>query len=541
MATSKFNSNSKEEKRMNTKELLFKLAGNNSVKQYRADLWPVLIPGPITEAQGKLLLSYDIPDHYADSGIKRILNMAVSLVEPVYLRTVLMDYAGEGDGNDYPNKCISNALDFLTTEGKRTILKSSENLHNLVSVVEEAMQIRNSFPHYALLHIEEITAMPYAVDNIYKAAWCILNAYELEDDARDRDYDGDAAYGYERMQQYSVKQLKATLKTPERIDRYAQIVHKEYDYSIGYLLEAKELIESLNISEFEPIWFRTSEDIADEGAIMNNCIAGYWHDHGISCCVFACIYKGHRLDIEIAKDKEFFSIKQCLEKDNKATELTDELGLLLLQAISEYYFTALMAQDTTIVLCESRHGDCFTSTETGEIIIDAVQQHSAATSYIKGAHPITGEPVVYKIIYSILVNGRYRYALKNITGTPEEYAVFHNLQKEFNYYTSATQKYGIILCDESNDYTEVCIRFSDYDGIENTKGSYLYSIDTGAIYKIVEIDETTITILNITNEDEGINALAQYNIAHGIEFDDDFDDYDDDFAPRFDGDYELFD
>ena len=454
MATSKFNSNSKEEKRMNTKELLFKLAGNNSVKQYRADLWPVLIPGPITEAQGKLLLSYDIPDHYTDSGIKRILNMAVSLVEPVYLRTVLMDYAGEGEGNDYPNKCIANALDFLTTEGKRMTLKSSENLHNLVSVVEEAMQIRNSFPHYTLLHIEEITAMPYAVDNIYKAAWCILNAYELEDDARDRDYDGDAAYGYEHMQQYSVKQLKATLKTPERIDRYAQIAHKEYDYSIGYLLEAKELIESLNISEFEPIWFRTSEDIADEGAIMNNCIAGYWHDHGISCCVFACIYKGHRLDIEIAKDKEFFSVKQCLEKDNNATELADELLCTLDTALQMYSLTSRAAKDPSLLHCTLCR-DAMILVDTGEIVIDNCTFLTPPLVY--GVNS-TDEPVVYKRMWQAYIGDCIHYLLTDITDTKEG-------------------REAIKLDQELTDIFE----------------------------------------------------------------DDDFDDYDDDFAPRFDGDYELFD
>ena len=116
MATSKFNSNSKEEKRMSTKELLFKLAGNDSVKQYRADLWSVLIPRPITEAQGKLLLSYNIPDHYANSGIKCILNLAASLVEPVCLRPVLGEFAGEGEGNEFPNKLIETALSLTTVE-----------------------------------------------------------------------------------------------------------------------------------------------------------------------------------------------------------------------------------------------------------------------------------------------------------------------------------------------------------------------------------------------------------------------------------------
>ena len=333
MATSKFNSNSKEEKRMSTKELLFKLAGNDSVKQYRADLWSVLLPGPITEAQGKLLLSYDIPDHYADSGIKRILNMAVSLVEPVYLRTVLVEYAGEGEGNDFPNKSIATALSLITVEGRRTVLKSTENLHSFVIAIEEAIWDRNTVPPYALMPVETVT-MPYVVDNIYKAAWCIVEAIDLEDCAIDYCIDG---YGYTCNEQYSLKKIKAILKAPERIDRYAQIEYKEYDYSVGYLLKAKELIESLNIPEFKPIWFRTSEDIAAEGAIMNNCIAGYWNQHGITRVVFACIYKGRRLDIEIGEKDNAFTVYQCFEKSNQTTEIADELIVKLDQAIANYY------------------------------------------------------------------------------------------------------------------------------------------------------------------------------------------------------------
>lgn len=312
---------------MNTKELLFKLAGNDPAKQYRADLWPILIPGPITEAQGKLLLSYDVPDHYTDSGIKRILNMAVSLVEPVYLRTVLVEYAGEGEGNDFPNKSIATALSLITVEGRRTVLKSTENLHSFVIAIEEAIWDRNTVPPYALMPTETVT-MPYVVDNIYKAAWCIVEAIDLEDRAIDYHIDG---YGYTCNEQYSLKKIKAILKAPERIDRYAQIEHVEYDYSTGYLSLIRARIEAANIAEFEPIWFKTSEDIAAEGAIMNNCIAGYWNHHGDNCCIFACIYKGTRIDVEVSGD--MLDIRQCYEQGNKSSALTDELTWILNAAV----------------------------------------------------------------------------------------------------------------------------------------------------------------------------------------------------------------
>lgn len=414
MATSKFNSNSKEEKRMSTKELLFKLAGNDSVKQYRADLWSVLIPGPITEAQGKLLLSYDIPDHYADSGIKRILNMAVSLVEPVYLRTVLVEYAGEGEGNDFPNKSIATALSLITVEGRRTVLKSTENLHSFVIAIEEAIWDRNMVPPYALMPTETVT-MPYVVDNIYKAAWCIVEAIDLEDRAIDYCIDG---YGYTCNEQYSLKKIKAILKAPERIDRYAQIEYKEYDYSVGYLLKAKELIESLNIPEFKPIWFKTSEDIAAEGAIMNNCIAGYWNQHGISRVVFACIYKGRRLDIEIGEKDNAFTVYQCFEKSNQTTEIADELIVKLDQAIANYYITTLPIQDHALKVCVF-HDGAVRLLETGEIVIDDAKWHPTSVHQIHGIHPITGTAIAYKAVYTQYENAKFTVVIKDITGTEE--------------------------------------------------------------------------------------------------------------------------
>lgn len=320
---------------MSTKELLFKLAGNDSVKQYRADLWSVLIPGPITEAQGKLLLSYDIPDHYADSGIKRILNMAVSLVEPIYLRTVLVEYAGEGEGNDFPNKSIATALSLITVEGRRTVLKSTENLHGFVIAIEEAIWDRNTLPPYELMPAETVT-MPYVVDNIYRAAWCIVEAIDLEDRAIDYNIDG---YGYTCNEQYSLKKIKAILKAPERIDRYAQIEHLEYDYNSDVSVYIRTV---LDMSRLNYHLFINSEELAEEGTMMHNCIASYWDKHTKStfddtCFVLSAEYKGQHVDIELRAQRNaveyssyYITVEQIRLEYNESLEKNDEKRIIAL-------------------------------------------------------------------------------------------------------------------------------------------------------------------------------------------------------------------
>lgn len=379
---------------MNIGKLLTKLAGNDSQKQLRAGQWNILllpIDCEITEAQGKVLLNEPCPDE--EGGTIYALEHAINLREPVFLKTTV-DLLWNTDA-----MYLCKVLDVLNEAAQRQLLKTPDNFLNLLILIDDALQYRNCAKPYELWCPcdDEVD-----INSVYRAAWYILNAYSSD-------------YVATVTERYSLKKIKSVLKTPERIDRYAQIVHKEYDYSIGYLLEAKELIESLNISEFEPIWFRTSEDIADEGAIMNNCIAGYWHDHGISCCVFACIYKGHRLDIEIAKDKEFFSVKQCLEKDNSATELADELLCTLDTALQMYSLTSRAAKDPSLLHCKLCR-DAMILVDTGEIVIDNCTFLTPPLVY--GVNS-TDEPVVYKRMWQVCIDDCMHYLLTDITDTEE--------------------------------------------------------------------------------------------------------------------------
>ena len=418
---------------MNTGELLTKLAGNDCQKQLRAGQWNMLlwhIDCEITEAQGKVLLNEPCPGE--EGGTLGVLEYAIKLREPTFLRT-----AAELLWNT-DNLCLCLVLDVLNEAAQRQLLKNPDAFMNLLPLINEAMQYRNCVAPYELWK-------PWGdveINSIYRAAWYILDAYG-----------GD--YLATVTERYSLKKLKTALKAPERIDRYAQVEHVEYDYSTGCLKKAKEVIEALKIPEFEPIWFKTSEDVAAEGSIMHNCIAGYWNDIGTMRIMLACIYKGTRIDLELDDDSYGFSVIQCFEKFNKTTATSDELLCVLDDALQLYNLDSIAAKDTSLLRCELCR-DAMVLVDTGEIVIDYVKFHHTRSAQIHGTNPITGAPVVYKIVYYASTDAGKYYLLKDITGTDEVYP----------------------WTEEYNDF-----------------------------------------------EDE----------------DDYFDDYDVDFEPRFDGDYELFD
>lgn len=381
---------------MNIGKLLTKLAGNDRQKQLRAGQWNMLlwpIDCEITEAQGKVLLNEPCPDE--EGGTIYVLEHAINLREPVFLKTTV-DLLWNSDA-----MYLCKVLDVLNEAAQRQLLKTPDNFLNLLILIDDALQYRNCVEPYELWK----PCGDVEINSIYRAAWYILDAYG-----------GD--YLATVTERYSLKKLKAALKAPERIDRYAQIEYKEYDYSVGYLLKAKELIESLNIPEFKPIWFKTSEDIAAEGAIMNNCIAGYWNQHGISRVVFACIYKGRRLDIEIGEKDNVFTVYQCFEKSNQTTEIADELIVKLDQAIANYYITTLPIQDHALKVCVF-HDGAVLLLETGEIVIDDAKWHPTSVHQIHGIHPITGTAIAYKAVYMQYENAKFTVVIKDITGTEE--------------------------------------------------------------------------------------------------------------------------
>lgn len=381
---------------MNTRELLIKLAGNDRQKQLRAEQWATMIWSigcELTEAQGKVLLNEPCPSE--EGGTLGVLEYAIKLREPTFLRTAA-ELLWSTD-----NLCLCLVLDVLNEAAQRQLLKNPDAFMNLLPLINEALQYRNCVEPYELWK----PCGDVEINSIYRAAWYILDAYG-----------GD--YLATVTERYSLKKLKAVLKAPERIDRYAQIEHVEYDYYTGCLKKAKEVIEALSIPEFEPIWFKTSEDVAAEGSIMHNCIAGYWNDIGTMRIMLACIYKGTRIDLEIDDDSYGFSVIQCFEKFNKTTDTSDELLCVLDDALQLYNLDSIAAKDTSLLRCELCH-DAMVRVDTGEIAIDYIKFHHIHSAQIHGVHPITGAPVVYKIVYyASTAAGKY-YLLKDITGTDE--------------------------------------------------------------------------------------------------------------------------
>ena len=383
---------------MNTGELLTKLAGNDCQKQLRAGQWNMLlwpIDCEITEAQGKVLLNEPCPGE--EGGTLGVLEYAIKLREPTFLRTAA-ELLWSTD-----NLCLCLVLDVLNEAAQRQLLKNPDAFMNLLPLINEALQFRNCVAPYELWK-------PYGdveINSIYRAAWYILDAYS-----------GD--YLATVTERYSLKKLKTALKAPERIDRYAQVEHVEYDYSTGCLKKAKEVIEALKIPEFEPIWFKTSEDVAAEGSIMHNCIAGYWNDIGTMRIMLACIYKGTRIDLELDDDSYGFSVIQCFEKFNKTTDTSDELLCVLDDALQLYNLDSIAAKDTSLLRCELCR-DAMVLVDTGEIAVDYIKFHHTRSAQIHGANPITGAPVVYKIVYYASTDAGKYYLLKDITGTDEVY------------------------------------------------------------------------------------------------------------------------
>ena len=383
---------------MNIGKLLTKLAGNDRQKQLRAGQWNMLlwhIDCDITEAQGKVLLNEPCPDE--ESGTIYALEHAINLREPVFLKTTV-DLLWNTDA-----MYLCKVLDVLNEAAQRQLLKTPDNFINMLILIDDALQYRNCVEPYELWK----PCGDVEINSIYRAVWYILDAYG-----------GD--YLATVTERYSLKKLKAALKAPERIDRYAQIEHVEYDYSTGCLKEAKEVIEALNIPEFEPIWFKTSEDVAAEGSIMHNCIAGYWNDIGTMRIMLACIYKGTRIDLEIDDDSYGFSVIQCFEKFNKTTDTSDELLCVLDDALQLYNLDSIAAKDTSLLRCELCR-DAMVLVDTGEIAIDYIKFHHTHSAQIHGANPITGAPVVYKIVYYASTDAGKYYLLKDITGTDEAY------------------------------------------------------------------------------------------------------------------------
>ena len=303
---------------MNTKNLLFKLAGNDVNKMLAAKYWAHTLEFinmfPIelkTEAQAKVLLQFPDADVDICPGAIALFIHAIDLNEPVFLENAIEIINAQHLGT-FGLTMLACALDVLTVEARRMLLKSTSNAYDFIDIASKAADYRYKLDCYE--RCDEITY----VDNEYRAAWYITCGT----------YDCCTIEGA-----WSLKKIKAVLKTPERIDRYAQIEHVEYDYTSDVSVYIRTM---LDMSGLNYHLFSSSEELAEEGTMMHNCIATYWDKHtkdtfGDTCFVLSAEYNGQHVDIELwahRTDVEYSSyginVEQIRLQYNKSLEKDDE-------------------------------------------------------------------------------------------------------------------------------------------------------------------------------------------------------------------------
>lgn len=292
---------------MNTRETLFRLAGNDATKQEAAEQWAYLLEDTgyecielKTEAQARVLLQHSAEDIADRLSIIVLLRYAISLTEPMFLDNCIKFICSE-PGMDILS-IVACTFDVLTVEGQRTLLKSLDNLYNYVDIAYKAFKYRLGIAWY------ELCSDIKHIDNEYRAAWYI--AYGQYDIAF---IDG----------AWSLKKLKSILKRPETIDRYAMVEHIDYDYTTEV---ARYIRTVLDMSGLDYHLFATSEELAEEGAKMHNCIASYWNKHlqakhGFVTFVLSVEYNGRHIDIELYVEKtedDFVAYKIGIEQINLA-------------------------------------------------------------------------------------------------------------------------------------------------------------------------------------------------------------------------------
>lgn len=414
------------------------------------------LDGSITRAQAKELMSHS--KHKFDFIADLLLNYAVELREPLFIRTAIdistyiyTEHPTEHGAQSY--MCMfTNGIRFLNDAGKREVLKSLINAKNFFSIIVDAMFERERVFYYAQLLPNEVESM--YVDDIYKAAWVILNGHAGEKCLTD-------------WETFSLKQLKTALKNVERIDRYARISHIEYDYSKGMAKEVHDILVALgevSKGEFTPIFFETSEDMAAEGELMSNCIAGSWNAHTVDAFYCACIYKGVRIDIEIGLDfaSNQYTVFQVYEHNNASTDLTAELQDALDFIIDEMAIDKAMKLEDVIKV--EAGDDYYLNPETGEIIME-----NREDIYHEGTRYILVDDKVYKQLYVSYIT--QQYALQDITGTEEAGEVLDKAARErmaIEERAKLESEYDALFADEddSDDFEFQCFDDADEDATD---------------------------------------------------------------------------
>lgn len=252
--------------------------------EYRCDI-------KLTKAQLKLCQDYQVNLFFAAADYRKCddtyyaqhtaLEEVLKLKEPCFLETYFSDIFMSTQNGAL---LVSRYLAVSTPECIRNTLKSKEACDKKRASLEHTYEKYKEVYHFAKWYPTCIVDL----DNVWRAAWYVMRGYDKVGD----------------IHKFTTKQLKKALELPEAIDRYAQIEHRDY---VDILNEQADLLNYIKyklhiIDENATMHvFKTSEELAEEGMRMGNCIGTYW-DHDKYSCLFAIDTKDEHMDVEIVCD-----------------------------------------------------------------------------------------------------------------------------------------------------------------------------------------------------------------------------------------------
>lgn len=298
---------------------------DETTAKHLTDLF-VTVGAPPTPAQAKVILNDSCNTDIVTSlvqldaeytfghTITRALIRVLRLKEPCFLKTFL-DAQADKLVHIIP---ISRYLLVCTEEAARNVLKSFEAYTTRADQLEKAYSKRvNEVFEYAMHHVEPDNT--FYITNAYQAAWYVLTDDEPQIQLKNG--------------VYSTKQLKDAISNVQAIDRYAMIEYRDYEEKIA---EQAEILHQVKTALFkinaQMHVFHNSNELAEEGIRMGNCIATYW-DNDSTSCLFSVDYKGQHMDVELMRDYatefEKWDVAQVLLAGNTTNALTHEIETTL--------------------------------------------------------------------------------------------------------------------------------------------------------------------------------------------------------------------
>lgn len=279
--------------------------------EYRCDI-------KLTTAQLKLCQDYQIALSFAAMDYKKSgskyfyehigLEEAMKLKEPCFLETYLNEIFM---CTLQSAQLVGRYIAVSTPECVRNVLKSHDAYHKKRVSLEKTYEAYKEVYHFAKWYPYDIVN----IDNVWRAAWYVMHGYDKIGERH----------------KFTTKQLKKALELPEAIDRYAQIEHVDY---LEILSEQSDLLTYIqhylndvgNNATMHA--FETSEELAEEGMRMGNCIGTYW-DHDANSCLFYVEAENEHMDVELIRDNitteyDVWEVSQVYVAENQKTKLSQE-------------------------------------------------------------------------------------------------------------------------------------------------------------------------------------------------------------------------